>query len=253
MAISIKTPSHSAVDIISVYAPKGENILQEEISSLFSRPNPFIIGGDFNAHHSYWESNAVLNRGGNEIWNTLCEVDNALLVTPRDLGTRIDPSSGKTSTIDLLFASPTIAFDLKVSLGPNIGSDHRPVRSTFNEPAIPHYNRPTRWLLDKERWPIWNNKPTELLIGSNFFSNYSTESLFSTFNNSIQACNNIFFKKSSSSAPTKNENCRPWWSKECSAAVNASRKAYREWCKSPSVPEKRKVESNRGDQTKNNN
>lgn len=55
IAISINTSNQSIVDVISVYAPKGDTILQPEILSLFSRSNPYIIGGDFNAHHSYWE------------------------------------------------------------------------------------------------------------------------------------------------------------------------------------------------------
>lgn len=115
------------MDIISAYAPNGES-RPEEIFSLFSRQSPFIVGGDFNSHHDMWESQANPNREGLSIWTTLMNSTDVALLTPPDFGTRIDPSTGKPSTIDLTFSSSAISIRAELTLGvvTPLGSDHLP-------------------------------------------------------------------------------------------------------------------------------
>jgi hypothetical protein len=48
------------------------------------------------------------------------------LLTPPDFGTRIDPSTGKPSTIDLTFSSSAISIRAELTRGPPLGSDHLP-------------------------------------------------------------------------------------------------------------------------------
>nr|CAH0101968.1 unnamed protein product [Daphnia galeata] len=96
VSISISSTTFPSLDIVSVYAPKGDSST-EEILNLFTRSGPFIIGGDFNAHHAMWESEANSNRGGLSIWTALMELPDVSLLTPMDFGTRIDPMSVLTS------------------------------------------------------------------------------------------------------------------------------------------------------------
>jgi exonuclease III len=48
---SIKTSTNSEIDVISIYVPKGDSQVAD-IELLFNRPNPILIGSDFNGHHS---------------------------------------------------------------------------------------------------------------------------------------------------------------------------------------------------------
>lgn len=134
VTITISTPTLPSLDLISVYAPKGDSATGE-IISLFSRRNPFIVGGDFNAHHGMWESRCSPNRGGNSIWSALMDSPDVALLTPPDFNTRIDPPTGKPSTIDLTFSSSAISLSIGLKIGPTLGSDHLPILITTDEYA----------------------------------------------------------------------------------------------------------------------
>lgn len=65
-----------------------------------------IICGDFNAHHTDWGSDRTEKKGKNII-KYLTEEQLELL--NNETPTRIDPSQGKLSTIDLTIATPSLA------------------------------------------------------------------------------------------------------------------------------------------------
>jgi hypothetical protein len=75
---------------------------------------------------------------GKSIGNALIKSPDALLITPMDLGTRINPSSGKLSTIDLIITSSVFA----LVLCPYCGSDRFPVITTLNTNPIHLSSRP---------------------------------------------------------------------------------------------------------------
>jgi exonuclease III len=143
------------VDCFSVYSPKGD-CSPEDIHFFLSTTHPFILAGDLNAHHHLWESSPTENVAGKSIGNALIESPDTSLITPMDLGTRINPSSGKLSTIDLIITSPVLALNSTIVLGPHCGSDHLPVITTLNANPIHLASRPPTWIFDKTRWPQWN-------------------------------------------------------------------------------------------------
>lgn len=141
VGISIKSPDLGTIDIISSYCPKGD-CSKEEISTLIDRDNHFMIGGDFNAHHESWSRQTNPNKSGKSIYSALLQSPQATLITPHSLGTYINPSTCKTSTIDLMITTADVASDASISLGPYLGSDHLPVitistRLTPKDPIIP--------------------------------------------------------------------------------------------------------------------
>ena len=129
------------IECFSFYCPKG-NCSQEEINLLISRPNHFILAGDFNAQHQLWESSPTVNIAGHSISNAIIDHPDASLITPLDLGTRIDPSSGKPSTIDLFITSSQFVLNSNISLGPFCGSDHIPIIYTERGPHPPILQTP---------------------------------------------------------------------------------------------------------------
>jgi hypothetical protein len=80
--------------VFSVYSPRGD-CTAEEINLLLPPQLPFIVAGDFNAHHSLWESNSTENLAGKSIFAAITDHPDATIITPKDLGTRINPSSGR--------------------------------------------------------------------------------------------------------------------------------------------------------------
>ena len=66
IGVSILSRNNSYSDFISAYAPKGDCDMLD-VSEFFSRPNPVVIGGDFNGHHPMWETNALANKAGKTI------------------------------------------------------------------------------------------------------------------------------------------------------------------------------------------
>jgi hypothetical protein len=67
--------------LFSVYFSNG-NCSQEEINLLISRPNPFILAGDFNAHHQLWKSSRTVNIAGRSISNAILVNPDASFITP---------------------------------------------------------------------------------------------------------------------------------------------------------------------------
>ena len=102
--VSVRSLEYGLIDVISVYCPTGSCSVQE-VSLLFDRPGrPCIIGGDSNGHCHMWESNSRPNRCGRSTTSALEQLPDITLVTPKDLATRVCPGSGRSSTLDLIFA-----------------------------------------------------------------------------------------------------------------------------------------------------
>lgn len=135
------------VDCFSVYCPRGD-CTPEDIFFLFNRPNPFIITGDFNAHHSLWESHFIENTTGKSIYSFILEHPDAAILTSTNIGTRIDPASGRESTIDLIIASSQFALNSTTTQGPYTGSDHLPMITTLNASPVLQTNKSPTWIFD---------------------------------------------------------------------------------------------------------
>lgn len=250
IAISISTSTFPTLDLISAYAPNGDS-RPEEILSLFYRQNPFIIGGDFNAHHDMWETYTNANWGGLSIWNALMDSSDVALLTPPDFGTRVDPSTGKPSTIDLTFSSTVISLSAELRLGPTLGSDHLPILINVDDSPILTSGRPMRWIFKEDKWEEWNKQIETRLSESNFTNNNDPKSLYLTFYDTIIEASNDHFHKSSTTLISQKEIRRPWWNKHCYAVIHRARKTYREWRDSPlSIEKKRDMAESRSYQEK---
>jgi hypothetical protein len=204
-----------------------------------STTHPFILAGDLNAHHHLWESSPTENAAGKSVGNALIESPDALLITPMDLGTRINPSSGKLSTIDLIITSPALALNSKIVRGPYCGSDHLPVITTLNANPIHLSSRPSTWIFDKTRWPQWNKDLEDTLSTKSFQELSDPKSMYDIFTDSIQSSSKKLFRLSHPCAKSPKEPRRPWWNNDCQEAVAAAKKAEKEWRKNPLSSEKR--------------
>lgn len=119
---------------------------------MIERDNHFLLGGDFNAHHESWSHQTTPNKSGKSIYSALLQSPQAPLITAHSLGTYVNPSTGKSLTIDCMITAVDIACNASITLGPYLGSDHLPV--IINTILFPKYPiiPPNKWLLNDDHW-----------------------------------------------------------------------------------------------------
>lgn len=129
---SITTTNNRRIEVLSVYCPDGNESISDLVRYLANRNSDLIIAGDFNGHSPQWMQNNSSNRVGREISGLLTSTTNVILLTPPGLQTRIDPSTHRTSTLDLAIVTGRLAERAAVTKGPYLGSDHMPILFHLN-------------------------------------------------------------------------------------------------------------------------
>ena len=142
---------------VNCYNP-NKNISKEEFNHYFQQvPSPQFIYGDFNAHHRFWDPSlprSAENPTGRALFDIL-PVQQFCLLNPLGIPTRIDPYSGKASTLDLCFGSGIFNDPISFRCGNNMGSDHFPITVDYENisPLVLQVRRP-KWKFDgdKSKW-----------------------------------------------------------------------------------------------------
>ncbi|KAK2727873.1 hypothetical protein QYM36_008373 [Artemia franciscana] len=119
-----------------------------------------IIAGDFNLHNPMWDSTLSPNHNSNLLADLITDPQNMVcLITPIDLGTRLNPLNGKTSTIYLTIASLDLSVDFEVVIPSPFDSDHFPIMSMLNFSAYRlQLMKSVSWNFRKESWPEWQRE-----------------------------------------------------------------------------------------------
>lgn len=142
---TLAIPGRGLIDAISVYCPKGDATIAY-LEAIVNTSNEFIIAGDLNAHHETWENTKKSNRCGIGLHNLILSNTGVNLVTPHDLGARINPRSGRKATIDLMVTSNRLKKDAELKTGSFVDSDHLPVIATLNNMVtVPGWRNGTPW------------------------------------------------------------------------------------------------------------
>ena len=113
--------------LCSVYLPPSSPIDVKELDHLVDQlTTPFILMGDFNAHHTLWGC-TNMNDKGRIIEDFITEHDLVLLNDKSS--TYLHPATGSYSSLDLTICSPEIfpKFNWKV-FDDFHGSDHFPIQ-----------------------------------------------------------------------------------------------------------------------------
>lgn len=141
------------LNILLIYNPCN-NIEQQEIEHYTEQlQNPKLIIGDFNAHHPLWNPNnniRTANKTGINLYNFITQ-NNLMLITPPGLITRIDPKTGKGSTIDLVIGSPELSH-LEIKTNTKSGSDHLPIILNDDNQITETHTKESTWKFNNEGW-----------------------------------------------------------------------------------------------------
>ena len=79
-AVAASVKISQRITICSIYLPPDEEISKEAIQNIINQlPKPFMILGDFNAHHPLWYDTRPTDRRGDVIVKIIAENDIGLL------------------------------------------------------------------------------------------------------------------------------------------------------------------------------
>ncbi|GFQ70403.1 RNase H domain-containing protein [Trichonephila clavata] len=177
------------VTICNVYLPPNAPLNFRELQELIDQlPSPFILLGDFNAHHLLWGCQD-LNSRGKVVEKLLTELDLTLLNDCSN--TYFHSPTQPFSAIDLSICSLSLLLDLTWSvLGNPLGSDHFPVVISYATPIACATLRQPRWKFDQADWETFRTQAdiTEVMVSSGSIDeavSLVTSCILSAANNAI--------------------------------------------------------------------
>lgn len=139
-AVKVKTRSWETT-LASIYCPPKPTIKKEDFDNAFGRlGNRFIIGGDFNAKHSYWGSRLCAPRG-TELYQYVQQNHCTPLSTGKPTYWPTDPAK-KPDLIDFFLTKNISANYVLVEELYDLSSDHSPILLTLSEQIIQKTHSP---------------------------------------------------------------------------------------------------------------
>lgn len=179
---------------------------------------PFLILGDFNAHHSSWGSSKNDQRG--TAIATVIEENNVVILND---GSHTFVRGEQTSAIDLSIASADLTQRISWVISADThGSDHAPIRINLRD-TPPLTSRKRKWKHSEANWEDYAN-----LIDAAI--NPNTTLLPDELAEVIVLAAEHSIPRTSS---TTGKRAVHWWNTEVKDAVNARRKALRKLKNTP--------------------
>jgi len=126
--IQIPIRGKQSLKIVNTYQSADKTIDEGHFKYIKHNPN-IIYVGDINAKMTHPLHNNTNDRGRQ--LDDLTDKGFIRTHTPETY-TRYDDSGRAPSILDIAITSPRFPHDIKTEVGPNIGSDHRPVFITIN-------------------------------------------------------------------------------------------------------------------------
>ncbi|CAA9999210.1 unnamed protein product [Nesidiocoris tenuis] len=143
-------PVQKPIAIASIYCPPRPTVYEEDFEKAFDQiGNRFVIGGDFNAKHTYWGSRLSTSRG-TELYNYVKSNNCTPLSTGKPTHWPVDVSK-KPDLLDFFIMKNVSANYAVIEESFDLSSDHSPITLTLSEKIIqkPHnpalVNKKTNW------------------------------------------------------------------------------------------------------------
>ena len=220
IAIRVQLNYSRIITVASLYLPPSINVSVNDLDNLISQlPQPFIILGDFNAHHTSWDTTRNDARG-NMLYNFLS--NNNLICLKTIIPTHISGSS-----IDLTICSPELTDILDWNVLPSVlSSDHLPIIIKMTSANADIGNIPPRFNYKAANWdlyyidPSWDDIPNP--------ENIQNNSPINIFNDVMKRINTAADRCIPKFVPQKYYP-RPFWNDECKNLWNERERLYRRY------------------------
>ena len=221
LAIAVKIKEAAPIHLFNVYVPPICS------SSSDSRPksfSPFLlpsspttyIFGDFNSHHSSWNSHSPEDQSGKNLFDWLLSSDLLPLNNPEH-HTLLHRATGNRSSPDLSLVPARIASKCTWQTLPDLGSSI----TIPTSPIINSFHRPPSFNCNKA---YWDNYLTYIDTHCPTPSNFTTLSLSEATHTFTKLLNDA----ATSAIPfgSINRPAKAWWSPEVADAIAKRRKAF---------------------------
>ena len=186
----------------------------ERIISQFNKP--YIMCGDFNAHHTLWSHKTNDDRG-KVIEKFMAENDLGLLNS--NVKTHLDKNTKKWSLLDLSITHPALYFDFESEVLSDLhGSDHSPIIVSLNGNLIENDKR-ARWNFKRADWGSFRVQCRNE-ITNDIFDPIEDEMTVFTEKLLEIAAENIPM-----TSPFHKKCSKPWFDDECKAVKRERNKA----------------------------
>lgn len=239
------TINKKAISILSFYSPSNSDPAFSKLkldALVKSIPEPLILAGDFNAHHTSWGCGSDTPRG-REVLEIID--DNNLVLLNDGQPTTIGSLTWRANALDLSLVSPSLALQCKWSvLDIPLGTSyHIPAIITVfvnnhtndlikcNDKHLPIY--PNFKLVD---WKVFSNNVDNLLVDFEVDGNQCPGESYNHFCKILRtavakSCCSTVKVNSVSRQPqscliSRKKPSIPWWNQKCSDAVLNFKEAY---------------------------
>lgn len=217
LAIAIEIEFPVKVTLISIYISPSSLIqpIKASLSNILDQfTSPVLLMGDFNGHSTVWGSESDDSRG--KMLAQLID-DYGLSLLNDGSHTRINPSSGASSALDLSIVSHDLYSQLSwVVYNDCCGSDHLPVVISMNR-APPVLSCRPRWRYELADWANYQNEVVSVFTTNTPSSPEEfIEKIFDIATHHVPRTKGTPGKKSV-----------PWWNPEVRSAVKLRRKKLR--------------------------
>ena len=220
-AVAVSVKVHKRITVCSLYLPPSKVVSRDQLQNLIDQlPKPFLLLGDFNAHHSMWHDPREIDERGKMVVEFVAANDIALL--DKNKMTSLWKVDKSPSHIDLSICSTELlsVFDWDVHEEP-LNSDHFPILLRSDSPNI--NGGPAKWLLEKADWAQYQES-TESDKDIEEFS--SVDEAASFFENHIREAAKKSIPRTKG---TRNRRSPPWWNGKCRALIQRRKAAFRRY------------------------
>lgn len=218
-AVAVTVIHFKTITICNIYLEPHLTVTLNDLETLLEQlPEPYLLVGDFNAHSGFWGS-AHTDARGRIIEDFILSNNVCLLNTGKS--TYCSPITGKKSSIDLSFSSPSVFSNFKWDVIDNpYGSDHLPVLISLTSPPKVIPTKPRRWKLHLADWALFKERASLDKIVSD---NLSIDELNEAITNCILTAARVAIPQSSG---VVKENHKIWYTQECRDAKRRQNKAW---------------------------
>ena len=205
----------TTITIINCYLPpdrEQDYHFTNELKNVFNTIHtPIILCGDFNAHHTLWDTNTTQDRRGTLLHDIVHE-HNLVCLNTGQITLPARNMNHQHTTPDATFTSPTLAHTAQWhTLDDTLFSDHLPINITLNSQDIPHTTQP-RWNLKHADWTAYTEKLERLS------EKHTTDTGdITNITKTILETAETYVPKTRSK--TQQQRTVPWWNTQCQHAV----------------------------------
>lgn len=216
------------ITICSIYIPPDKRLQKSEFENLMDQlPEPYIIAGDYNAHHPLWGCENYDSRG-RMIEKLL--VSTGACILNKKKPTYFSPTHKTSSSVDLALCTATLfpLLDWHVLDDP-YGSDHFPivlkekVVSTHGQNSVP------RWRMGSADWKKFRQLTC---LPRDYLDSLDIDSALSFIEKHIIEAASECIPQSSGNPKRKPI---PWWNEDCQSARKKQNAAWRLFRNSPTT------------------